>query len=345
MNSRGRSPNSFDAIRLLAAFAVLVSHHFALVGSREPRVSGFGTLGVFALTIFFVISGYFVASSWDRDPDALRYLRKRVLRILPALTIVVAVSIVIIGPAETNLPLGDYATRAATWTYWKNAILVLGIQFDLPGVFASSTVSMVNLPLWTLPVELVMYSVVAIVGIGLRRFSKWAYPILASIFAVAWWAIPGDEFGASLQLLNLGVFFLVGATIYSFDLLKRLTPILLLVCGVVVVLGVAQGGPQTKLLLWVFFPLVVLGLGTIPSSVGTKIATIGDMSYGVYLWAFPIQQIVIAHLLGLVGFWLSMLLATMVTTSLGLASWHFVERPALRLKDPGTTRPQAIPRQ
>ncbi len=69
----------------------------------------------------------------------------------------------------------------------------------------------------------------------------------------------------------------------------------------------------------------------------------GDISYGVYLWAFPIQQIVIAHLLGLVGFWVSMLLAAIVTTALALASWHFVERPALRLRNRGHSGPERVP--
>ncbi len=110
-----------------------------------------------------------------------------------------------------------------------------------------------------------------------------------------------------------------------------------------VVLAAAQAGPQTKLLLWIFFPLVVLGLGALPSALGKRVAAMGDISYGVYLWAFPIQQIVIAHLLGLVVFWSSMLLASIVTTALALASWHFIERPALRLRTRGNSPPEAAP--
>ena len=342
LGSGGRSTSSFDAIRLVAAFAVLVSHHFGLVTGQQPVVPGFGSLGVFAVTVFFVVSGYFVALSWDRDPDPLRYWKKRALRILPALVVVVGISILIIGPAETNLSLGDYATNAATWSYWRNAVLVLGIQFDLPGVFTAKPMSAVNLSLWSLPIELIMYVSVVIAGIALRRFSRWAYPVLATIFALAWWIIPGDEFGTTLQTFNLGVFFLAGAAIYSFGLLKRITPTFLAVCVVVVVLAAAQDGPQTKLLLWVFFPLVVLGLGALPSALGKRVAAMGDISYGVYLWAFPIQQIVIAHLFGFVGFWVSMLLAAIVTAALALASWHFVERPALRLRDRASSRPEAV---
>lgn len=339
----GRSTSSFDAIRLIAAFAVLVSHHFGLVRGEQPLVPGFGSLGVFAVTVFFVISGYFVALSWDREPDPVRYWKKRALRILPALVVVVGISILIIGPAETNLSLGDYATNAATWSYWRNAVLVLGIQFDLPGVFTAKPMSAVNLSLWSLPIELIMYVSIVIAGIALRRFSRWAYPVLATIFALAWWIIPGDQFGTTLQTLNLGVFFLAGAAIYSFGLLRRITPSFLAVCVVVVVLAAALDGPQTKLLLWIFFPMVVLGLGALPSALGKRVAAMGDISYGVYLWAFPIQQIVIAHLLGLVGFWVSMLLAAIVTTALALASWHLVERPALRLRDRGNTRPETVP--
>jgi len=321
----------------------LVSHHFGLVRGEQPLVPGFGSLGVFAVTVFFVISGYFVALSWDREPDPVRYWKKRVLRILPALAVVVGISILIIGPAETNLSLGDYATNAATWSYWRNAVLVLGIQFDLPGVFTARPMSAVNLSLWSLPIELIMYVSIVIAGIALRRFSRWAYPVLATIFALAWWIIPGDQFGTTLQTFNLGVFFLGGAAIYSFGLLRRITPAFLAVCVVVVVLAAALDGPQTKLLLWIFFPMVVLGLGALPSALGKRVAAMGDISYGVYLWAFPIQQIVIAHLLGLVGFWASMLLAAIVTTALALASWHFIERPALRLRNLGNSPPEAAP--
>lgn len=343
MSAGGRSASSFDAIRLFAAFAVLVSHHFALAGRQEPIVPSFGTLGVSALTIFFVISGYFVASSWDREPDAQRFFTKRALRIFPALVIVVAVSIVIIGSAETNLSLGDYATSVATWTYWKNAAVIFGIQFDLPGVFTSSTFPVVNMSLWTLPVELIMYSIVAIAGIALQGFVRWAYPVLAMIFAVAWFVVPGDEFGSSLQLLNLGVFFLVGATVHSYGLLKHVSPAVLPVLVLVVAFAAVQGGPGTKLLLWAAFPVLVLGLGALPSRVGTSVTTMGDISYGVYLWAYPIQQIVIAHLLGFTNFWMSMMIAAGATAALGLASWRFVERPALRLKDRGTIQPRVAP--
>ncbi len=341
--SGDRSSSSFDAIRLVAAFAVLVSHQFLLAGRHEPQVRGFGSLGVLALSVFFVISGYFVASSWDREPDLLPYWRKRVLRIFPALLIVVAISILIIGPTETSLSLKSYATHPETWAYWKNALLVLGVQFDLPGVFASNTLSAVNLSLWTLPIEIVMYATIAISGITLGRFARWSYPILSVALAIVWLVTPDNTFGTLPLILSLGVFFLAGATVYSFDLLKRVTPVVLLASTVTVVLASVHGGPQGKILLWVLFPLVILGLGAVPSSIGRRVVTAGDFSYGVYLWAFPIQQIVITHSLRTVGFWISMLFAAIATAAMAFASWHFVEQPALQRKSRGGMRPQATP--
>jgi len=291
---------------------------------------------VFAVIIFFVISGYFVAMSWSREPRALRYWKKRALRIFPALFVVVAVTVLVIGPLDTSLSFGDYMSDSQTWSYWKNALLAFGIQLHLPGVFASHISAVVNGSLWTLPAEMMMYGTIFIAGVGLRGFGRSAYPALAAIFGVLWWVDPGSADDTSRLAFELGVYFFVASTIYSFDLVSRLPRNWVVACAVIVALASIHGENLTRPLLWVAFPVIVLRFGALASPAGRGVASMGDISYGVYLWAFPIQQIVIGHTLASTGFWGSMLLAALGTAVLGLASWHLVERPALRLRGRST---------
>ena len=81
--------NNFDAVRIIAALAVLVSHHYALTAQAEPSFLGLHTWGGMAVIVFFVISGYLVTSSWYNDPSFLRFSQRRILRIWPALAVVV----------------------------------------------------------------------------------------------------------------------------------------------------------------------------------------------------------------------------------------------------------------
>jgi peptidoglycan/LPS O-acetylase OafA/YrhL len=330
-----RATTSFDAIRLAAAFAVLVSHHYAVAGKAEPQIGGFGSLGFFAVAIFFVISGYFVAASWDRDSHLIRYWTKRVLRIFPGLMAIVAVTILLIGPLATDGSMSAYAKDPLTWTYWRNAVLVSGIQFRLPGVFTSNVVDDVNLSLWTLPVELAMYALLSVVGFAFARSARWLYPVIATALGIAWLMTPEPESFALTQALNLGVYFFAGATIFAFRLMDRITPLVLATSIGLVVVGGAHGGQAAHALLWVAFPVVIMVFGARASQVGERVAAFGDISYGVYLWAFPIQQLIIGW--GGMGFWASMALAMMLTTLAGIASMVVVERPALMLRPSRST--------
>jgi len=78
--------DNFDALRLLGALSVLVSHQFALTGRPEPALLGI-RLGTIGVLIFFAISGFLVTASWSRDPHAPRFLARRALRVWPALAV------------------------------------------------------------------------------------------------------------------------------------------------------------------------------------------------------------------------------------------------------------------
>src|SRR5581483_536908 len=147
--------NIFDFVRLIGAALVIYGHAFVLTGSAPPAFLGNGvhTIGV---KIFFVVSGYLVAQSWLRDRNLVRFVCRRVLRIFPALAAVVLLTVAVLGPVMTSLPLAAYFSAPAVPLYLRNILLY--INYGLPGVFLHNTYpSAVNGSLWSLPAEVSLY--------------------------------------------------------------------------------------------------------------------------------------------------------------------------------------------
>lgn len=133
--------NNFDFLRFFAAALVLFAHSYPLVGRRgdEPLtlLTGYEKGGSIAVGIFFVMSGYLIASSWLASSSPKSFLIKRALRIFPALIVAVLLSVFVIGPLVTHLTLGQYLAADGTWTYLQNILLVT--RYELPGVFTATS--------------------------------------------------------------------------------------------------------------------------------------------------------------------------------------------------------------
>ena len=235
--------NNFDALRLVAAFAVILSHAWPIRdgGSwNEPyqRLSGYCTLGEVSVAIFFVISGLLVARSYLSDPRPWSYLKKRMLRICPGLIACVLFCILIVGPIFTHLRFKEYLFNRDTLKFAKNAAL-LPAHFNLPGVFEGETRggehetfvitdprNAVNGSLWSLPMEFLMYLVV--LGLGVPRLlnQKWCLSLLASAMLFEWLILerigfrPGTFMGKYQvwleQMPHLGFLFLGGTLMLLF---------------------------------------------------------------------------------------------------------------------------------
>ena len=308
------------------------------------------------MTIFFAISGFLVARSWDLNPRLSSFAAKRALRLMPGLIVALLFSAFVIGPLMTTLSLGTYLTDSDTWTYvLHNA--ALQSDYDLPGVFTDNAGgASVNGSLWTLPVEAKAYLLLAVVGlIGLLVRRRWVLVVFAlCAVAVTFYnvreALPfGRHYVAFLAdiempsgLVNfpspilelnarlVGAFF-IGAAFYA---LRRRLPLLWPVAGALFALLVAvvafdrEHAPDALMLTT---PYIVLTLAYRTSELFHLPRWWGDYSYGIYVYAFPVQQTLIA-LLAPMSSWVLFLLATPLTTALAVASWHFVEKPALRFK-------------
>lgn len=326
--------NSLDLLRLLAATMVLYSHLYALLGLTEPSFMGWNTFGGAGVTIFFFLSGFLVWTSWERDPNVARFFFRRSLRIFPGLWAVCLLSVFVLGPWYSTIPVSDYFESAVTWKYLANAILVTA--YPLPGLFPDNAMPfVVNGSLWTLPLEFFCYITVAIVGVGaiILRGSKeilLAFCVLAAVLAAHYGVrVTGVRYAPYLEVIAMfwwGVYYArcVQVAPKSYEFLFVMAALL----GFALL---GDRGPERAAMLAFAVGMVHMARKV---SIGSKLTDrLGDLSYGVYIFAFPVQQLVAVW--GRAANWaFSTCLGISLLLTMGLAflSWHGIERPALRFK-------------
>jgi peptidoglycan/LPS O-acetylase OafA/YrhL len=298
---------------------------------QTPDVLGIAIHGL-GVAVFFVISGFLVTDSWLRNPEPIVYFSARALRILPGLALVVVATILIVGPVFTTVGLGAYFSSPLTWRYAANLFPLLP-QYDLPGVFANLPYpDAVNGSLWTLRAEIFCYVVVAAMGLLPRilRLPLLAVFGLASVvIALSHITIAGSSLSAAAQTW---AFFAAAAVIRLISSRWRIVR-LEIACAILVVwiLLVTFTPIDRYVLAWLALPYVLLAIGQLSIPGVRRAARFGDMSYGVYLWAFPVQQGLMA--LGIrMPIAVDILVVSVISAGFALISWHLVESPSLRLK-------------
>ena len=332
--------NNYDALRLIGALLVLVNHSLALSLATPLAALGqsISTLGV---KLFFAISGYLIATSWMRDAHPVRFALRRARRIMPALCVVVVLSIAVIGPIFTTLDLWTYASHPFIIRYLGNIIFY--VSYSLPGVFADNPYPhAVNGSLWTMPVEVAMYAMVPLLIFAARRHAL----LIASLFVVATslsmyfliagptpWVIAGTEFWTAA---NLAPYFVGGAALAGLRLERLLDWRL-----AVVLLALFQFihpifGIWHEAVLAVVLPYAAIAIGRARWPVVARAGRYGDFSYGIYLWSFPIQQIVAALAGGQMSGWGNAAWTFPAALAMAILSWHLVEKHALAWRSAAT---------
>jgi len=331
-DSRPRDPardhraNSFDLIRLLAATWVLVAHSAPLRGHEEASFLGYDNVSKIAVYVFFAISGYLITQSWVADPSVWRFSVRRTLRVFPGLICVVLLSVFVLGPIVTTLPVGKYFATRGTWGYLRN--IALSVRYPLPGVFTANVgETSVNGSLWTLPLEVAMYGGVLLLG-RLRLLTWWSALVVAGGLAAG--ALLLGPTHRHYGLCDLGVYFWMGSVLFLAR--DRLPLRWSVAAGLVGLAALCAWRPLFHVVAWVAMPYLVLliSLNRLPGA--GLVRKFGDFSYGIYIYAFPVQQLVVwregAQLSGA----LNLVQVLFFTFMLAAASWHFVESPALKLK-------------
>ena len=330
--------NNFDFLRFLFATLVIFSHSFVLTDIGEDPLSMLtrrqANLGEVSVDSFFAISGFLITASWLRGRKVLNYLQKRVLRIYPGFLVVCLFCAFIIGPLGADSAV-RYFSEFSAFGFIRHALLL--DKLELPPSFQHNPIpNQVNGSLWTIKIEFECYFLVALLGIVgafQRRIVPLIFLVLGSI-AFGIYALQPTAFSHFPETLSQHLrffnYFLAGMVFFLYRDKITYRPSLLV--GAVLLLIVAA--QLNELQAFMALPLVYLLMYAAFSS-SRAISGFGrkrDLSYGLYLYAWPVQQMLAAHFQGAFAPYLLFLAAFPLTLICAWISWCFVEKPSLSLK-------------
>lgn len=336
-----RHDNNFNFLRFWLAWVVILSHSFELLDgnrSRELLTRLFGTysFGEFAVNAFFLMSGYFIAQSWVSTPRLWPYMQKRLLRLVPGFSVAVLLSVLVVGP----LGSAQYWEHFNHWRFWPQLLV---LRFDSPYSFDGRPYPMINGPLWTLHYEYLCYWLVALIGgLGLLCRPRVILPLFGGLLLgylgvlvlkqhgwqprtqLWWWVwILGGHY------VRLFCFFAAGMVwfLYRDRLAVNGAQALALAVGCALFMfhpltaAVAMTLPLALLIHYLGYrPLPVL-----------RVFQGADLSYGMYLYAWPIQKLLIHYDVARQP-WPLVWWTTLFSVLAAWLSWHLIEKPFLRLK-------------
>ena len=335
--------NNLNLIRLLAAGMVLVSYSHVLSSGRYADEPWLGTLGMspggVAVDLFFVVSGFLVMSSLLRNASIWNYVLARAFRIYPALWVALLLSALVVEAGFSTLSMPDFLRDPQTWKYLaKNAVMITGGEANLPGAFTTNPFAdAVNGSLWTLRYELRLYALLALLWWGVRAIGRGGgQPLMAPLMLGLAVVLTLASLGLPLwnihsDFISLGAVFFTGAACCCYrERLSLDTRWLPWACGAVLT-GALVSVQAFDLVYRLAMPWLLFYLAFVPAGGVRSFNRFGDYSYGVYIYAFPVQQMLAATTPGL-GIWPMTALATVITLPLAMASWHLIEKPALALR-------------
>jgi peptidoglycan/LPS O-acetylase OafA/YrhL len=314
---------------------VITSHCY---GSHDP-LALIGGGSKIAMPVFFFLSGLLVAQSLDHSSSKRSFLWKRALRLYPAVFLVILLSACLIGPLITTLPAGTYFSHPLFFQYLRTCFVVQ-VYYFLPGVFQHSRLGpSVNASLWSLSLELKLY-----LALALSAFIPKKSRIPLTAMAILILFLIGTFFYSSAEIrlkdlflanfvlypyTQLTIYFLTGNLCYYFrrniTICNYWLPIILITWW----LGLHS--PFSDLAAFLLIPALVLFFSASQNKWIRSIIPKSDLSYGLYLWAFPIQQLVVNYL-SPGDLSLRFFLIILFTTPIAFLSWNLVEKPALQSK-------------
>ena len=318
--------NNFDTMRLVAALCVVISHSFPFrtaAAAVQPLFllsHGQTTLGTLSVYVFFVLSGFLITGSFERQPPH-QFVLARGLRLLPGLAAVLFILTFVVGPILTTIPLGEYFRSGKTYYFFVKNLSLTEYVNELPGVFEANPVPhVVDGSLWTLSYEAKCYFLVFLAGIAglLSRYT------LAALWAVALFC---SWLWEDWHIAELGSCFLGGAVLYVWKPPFRWW--IAVFCAVIWTASLWTGFRLASATVGAY---IILYIGLSPVIRLPKVTRWGDLSYGTYIWAYPVQQSVTLVLGSAITWYLNLFISTPIILLIAVLSWQFVEGPALNLK-------------
>jgi peptidoglycan/LPS O-acetylase OafA/YrhL len=282
--------------------------------------------GTSAVNIFFIISGFLVTQSFIRK-ETREYFRARILRIFPGLITMIMLMVFVAGPLLTTLSPSEYFYNKETYRYLSMMYVFNNNKVEgLPGVFEKNPFhDTVNGSLWTIRYELALY--IALPAILLLFRKKLVASLLLTAVVIF---LAMNSFSApGYIILSIVTCFLSGSIFYFF---RKKIPLhwFIAVCAAALLIASVPLKIFSYTFPWLAGYLVIY-LALVPKSKLTRFGKYGDFSYGIYIWAFPIQQI-IAQTYSPKGSYFNALASFAIVLPIAILSWHLIEKPALKFK-------------
>jgi len=330
--------NNFDHIRLFLALAVFFFHTAELTQlSNFLFFKEFISASV-AVHSFFIVSGFLIFMSYERSSSLKSYFEKRFRRIGPAYVTVVILAFIILS-LFSFLPLLEYYTSIESWKYLLANLSTLGfLHPSLSGVFTENYITAVNGALWTIKVEIMFYLFVPLIAFMYHWWGITKTLIIVFIFSVFYYysmAYLAQYYHKPFfiilqrQLPGQMMFFSAGALLYYHYKAFLKNKYFIFILALIGYIGSKY---------YTIYPLYALSLSIIVIYLATAIvylghiAKYGDLSYGIYIWHFPVIQTFIAIGLFNSNPWFTLGLLSVTVLLLSWLSWHFIEKPFLSKK-------------
>lgn len=327
----------FDWYRVAFAIFVMASHSLVLKTGNEAdwlaRWIGQETFGSVGVKGFFILSGYFVIPGLlANTSSSYRYIMARVFRIFPGLFCAVLFC-VILGFMLSPLSLSEYFKSSEVLQYLFFNGMGIEPRFSLPGVFSNNPFpNSVNGSLWTLPMEIRCYLMLLLVWwLGFFREKHIAGLAFLALYiagatGAGWVALLfGNPYaGPYIACFALGAAF----RLYGWD--SRLTVVTAALVTAFTIY--TWSGPGHNLFFPVFLAVIIFGINNLGFLSRNIPHLPEDISYGLYLYAYPVQQLVIYSRKD----WSlskQFIASLVIVIILAYLSRVFIERPALRFKD------------
>jgi peptidoglycan/LPS O-acetylase OafA/YrhL len=334
--------NGFTSLRLLAALLVLVTHSYVLAAAApDPvaRLTGLLPASTLGVDMFFAISGFLICASLKRQPTFSKFLQHRMLRILPALAVTCLITVFVVGPLLTASD--HYWSDQGTYAYLWNATIYVWRPY-LPGVFTQNLTPVVNGSLWTLAMEATCYLILLLFAwCGALNARSLAVLIISTYLMHLFNVFPKGliffGYNGGLELYHLNRFLLLFAGGAFISVIGRPWAIawpVTVASGTLVTAGFALGQLD-----WRYFPpLYLLAWPWFIVSLAYRLKRLSpldrfDVSYGIYLYSFLVQQILFDLSYQTLGPKMLTALTLPLTLLLAAASWFWIEKPALSWKE------------
>jgi peptidoglycan/LPS O-acetylase OafA/YrhL len=340
--------NNFHLTRFIAATLVLYGHCYPLTNRGTYDEITLLSQGIFpaahmGVCIFFIVSGYLVSQSLQNSPTIINFIWKRIIRIFPALIVVIIICVAVGGFFFTTLSLKEYWQNPETYRFLKLIKLYPHVGYTLPGVFKTLPIKDVNGSLWTLPYEVTMYLFLVVLQLcGL--FSKRNIILFLFFFSFPFTTYLFFNYHPTRLIpilhltftdtLEFGIYFMTGTLMNFF---KDIIPFRFRYFAIMVLLWFGLGlvhittPIMIKTISFLALPYIVLYLAILKGKLN-DFGKMGDFSYGIYIYAFPVQQIIVQIYGTEISIAKMFMMSFSIVLLLSILSWYLIEEKALRLK-------------